>query len=142
MTRADLGWRRYRWGARGHALPAWRGLHPGRSQRRCDAQRTAREWPHRRRSRSCGSRACCTSGKLAHQIAPDAAPIRSASRGKVMRAEPIAALYEQHRVHHVGAFPALEDQQCGFAADFGLPLTSIVPVPGFHPIESTRWFGH
>jgi hypothetical protein len=27
------------------------------------------------------------------------------SRGKVMRAEPIAALYEQHRVHHVGAFP-------------------------------------
>jgi len=41
-----------------------------------------------------------------------------ASRGKVMRAEPIAALYEQHRVHHVGAFPALEDQQCGFAADF------------------------
>jgi len=35
-----------------------------------------------------------------------------------MRAEPIAALYEQHRVHHVGAFPALEDQQCGFAADF------------------------
>jgi phage terminase large subunit-like protein len=35
-----------------------------------------------------------------------------------MRAEPVAALYEQHRVHHVGAFPALEDQQCGFAADF------------------------
>jgi phage terminase large subunit-like protein len=41
-----------------------------------------------------------------------------ASRGKVMRAEPVAALYEQHRVHHVGAFPTLEDQQCGFAADF------------------------
>ena len=30
--------------------------------------------------------------------------------GKVMRAEPIAALYEQHRVHHAGAFPTLEDQ--------------------------------
>jgi phage terminase large subunit-like protein len=41
-----------------------------------------------------------------------------ASRGKVMRAEPVAALYEQHRIHHVGAFPTLEDQQCGFAADF------------------------
>jgi hypothetical protein len=41
-----------------------------------------------------------------------------ASRGKVMRAEPIAALYEQHRVHHAGAFPTLEDQMCGFAADF------------------------
>src|ERR1700758_3644736 len=35
-----------------------------------------------------------------------------------MRAEPIAALYEQHRVHHAGAFPTLEDRICGFAADF------------------------
>lgn len=35
-----------------------------------------------------------------------------ASRGKVVRAEPIAALYEQGRVHHVGAFGALEDQLC------------------------------
>jgi predicted phage terminase large subunit-like protein len=37
-----------------------------------------------------------------------------ASRGKVIRAEPIAALYEQGRVHHVGTFPALEDQMCAF----------------------------
>lgn len=35
-----------------------------------------------------------------------------ASRGKRTRAEPIAALYEQGRVHHVGAFAALEDQLC------------------------------
>lgn len=35
-----------------------------------------------------------------------------ASRGKLTRAEPVAALYEQSRVHHVGTFPALEDQQC------------------------------
>lgn len=35
-----------------------------------------------------------------------------ASRGKVTRAEPIAALYEQGRVHHVGSFPDLEDQMC------------------------------
>jgi len=35
-----------------------------------------------------------------------------ASRGKQTRAEPIAALYEQGRVHHVGAFAALEDQLC------------------------------
>ena len=41
-----------------------------------------------------------------------------ASRGKVVRAEPVAALYEQGRVHHVGCFPALEDQMCGFTADF------------------------
>jgi phage terminase large subunit-like protein len=35
-----------------------------------------------------------------------------ASRGKVTRAEPVSALYEQGRVHHVGAFPELEDQLC------------------------------
>jgi phage terminase large subunit-like protein len=34
----------------------------------------------------------------------------NASRGKAQRAEPIAALYEQGRVHHVGAFPQLEDE--------------------------------
>lgn len=37
-----------------------------------------------------------------------------ASRGKLARAEPVAALYEQGRVHHVGALPRLEDQMCGF----------------------------
>lgn len=37
-----------------------------------------------------------------------------ASRGKRTRAEPVAALYEQGRVHHVGSFPALEDQLCGW----------------------------
>lgn len=40
-----------------------------------------------------------------------------ASRGKRVRAEPIAALYEQGRVHHVGMFPELEDQQCIFVPD-------------------------
>ena len=37
-----------------------------------------------------------------------------ASRGKRVRAEPIAALYEQGRVHHVGMFREMEDQMCGF----------------------------
>lgn len=37
-----------------------------------------------------------------------------ASRGKMIRAEPIAALYEQGRVHHVGSFPQLEDEMCDF----------------------------
>jgi predicted phage terminase large subunit-like protein len=41
-----------------------------------------------------------------------------ASRGKVTRAEPVAALYEQGRVRHLGAFPVLEDQMCAFAHDF------------------------
>ena len=40
-----------------------------------------------------------------------------ASRGKTVRAEPIAALYEQGRVHHVGLFAALEDQMCSFTPD-------------------------
>jgi phage terminase large subunit-like protein len=37
-----------------------------------------------------------------------------ASRGKLTRAEPISALYEQHRVHHVGAYGLLEDQMCDY----------------------------
>lgn len=36
----------------------------------------------------------------------------TASRGKVARAEPVAALYEQGKVSHVGSFPELEDQMC------------------------------
>jgi phage terminase large subunit-like protein len=39
-----------------------------------------------------------------------------ATRGKWLRAEPVALLYEQGRVKHAGAFPALEDEMC----DFGL----------------------
>jgi phage terminase large subunit-like protein len=35
-----------------------------------------------------------------------------ATRGKATRAEPIAALYEQGRVSHVGGLPQLEDQLC------------------------------
>lgn len=37
-----------------------------------------------------------------------------ASRGKVTRAEPISALYEQGRISHVGALPDLEDQMVLF----------------------------
>ena len=37
-----------------------------------------------------------------------------ATRGKFTRAEPIAALYEQGKVHHVGMFDKLEDQQCNW----------------------------
>jgi phage terminase large subunit-like protein len=40
-----------------------------------------------------------------------------ASRGKVTRAEPVAALYEQGRIHHLGVFPQLEDQMCAFTPD-------------------------
>lgn len=37
-----------------------------------------------------------------------------ASRGKITRAEPVAALYEQGRVHHCGHFPELENQMCEY----------------------------
>lgn len=41
-----------------------------------------------------------------------------ATKGKVTRAEPVAALYEKGKAHHVGSFPILEDQQCQFTSDF------------------------
>ncbi|MES2393497.1 MAG: terminase family protein [Acidobacteriota bacterium] len=43
-------------------------------------------------------------------------PYRSvrASRGKYVRAEPVAGLYEQGRVHHVGFLPELEEQMCSY----------------------------
>ncbi len=41
-----------------------------------------------------------------------------ASRGKFIRAEPVSALYEQNRVHHVGRFDELEDQMCTFSQDY------------------------
>lgn len=46
----------------------------------------------------------------------------SASRGKRQRAEPIALMYEQHRIHHVGEHKQLEDQ-----------MTSWVPTSGKSP---------
>jgi len=48
-------------------------------------------------------------------------PVRlvRASRGKRTRAEPVAALYEQGRAHHVGFFPDLEDQLCSWVPDVG-----------------------
>ena len=39
-----------------------------------------------------------------------------ASRGKVRRAEPVAALYEQGRVHHLRGLGALEDQMCAMTS--------------------------
>ncbi len=37
-----------------------------------------------------------------------------ATRGKMLRAEPVALLYEQQRVRHAGSFPELEDEMCDF----------------------------
>ena len=38
----------------------------------------------------------------------------TATRGKLTRAEPVAALYEMGKVHHVGSFRKLEDQLCSY----------------------------
>ena len=38
----------------------------------------------------------------------------NATRGKLVRAEPVAALYERGRIHHVGEFPELEDEMCNY----------------------------
>ncbi|PPD14967.1 MAG: ATP-binding protein [Methylobacterium sp.] len=49
----------------------------------------------------------------------DGVPVTTvrAMRGKRLRAEPVAAFYAQGRVHHVGAFPALEDEMAAFGPD-------------------------
>ena len=46
-------------------------------------------------------------------------PVRAvrANRGKWLRAEPVAALYQQGRVRHAERFPALEDEMCDFGLD-------------------------
>ena len=38
-------------------------------------------------------------------------------RGKYLRAEPVSLLYAQGLVHHVGPFPALEDELCVLGPD-------------------------
>ena len=61
-----------------------------------------------------------------------------ASRGKITRAEPIAALYEQGRVHHLGAFAQLEDQMCSLSRTGHEPGRC---AEGIRPTGSTRWCG-
>jgi phage terminase large subunit-like protein len=50
-------------------------------------------------------------------------PVRlvHATRGKFTRAEPVAALYEQGKIHHVGGFAKLEDQLCTWTVDDDSP---------------------
>lgn len=59
-----------------------------------------------------------------------------ATRGKYIRAEPIAALYEQNRISHVGTFPDLEDQQIAFT-----PESASDRLPGESPdrVDALVW---
>ena len=56
-------------------------------------------------------------------------PVRSvvATRGKYLRAEPIAAAYERGIVHHVGEFSKLEDQMCLMTPDFDARAAGFSP---------------
>lgn len=49
----------------------------------------------------------------------DFVPLKAvhATRGKIVRAEPVSQLYEQKKIHHVGYFPELEDQLCEYTPD-------------------------
>lgn len=57
--------------------------------------------------------------RMVIQSIDSSVPVRlvHASRGKYIRAEPISALYEQGRVHHVGTLPELEDQMIAFTPE-------------------------
>jgi phage terminase large subunit-like protein len=71
-----------------------------------------------------------------------------ASRGKAVRAQPVSALYEQGKIHHVGCFPDLEDQLCLWVPeslespdrlDACLASGTLVSTPaGDVPIEDIR----
>lgn len=56
--------------------------------------------------------------EIVRQVAPHAAVrMVRANRGKYLRAEPVAALYERGLVVHVGTFPELEDEMCMLGPD-------------------------
>ena len=65
-----------------------------------------------------------------------------ASRGKLLRAEPVSALYEQGRIHHVGSFPEMEDEMCTWVPGMKSPnrldavvwaLTELILNPDWRP---------
>jgi phage terminase large subunit-like protein len=68
-----------------------------------------------------------------------------ATRGKAIRAEPVSALYEQHRVHHVGLLTELEDQMVTWSP--GVPgspdrLDALVwAITELHSLSSGDWLG-
>lgn len=57
-----------------------------------------------------------------------------ASKGKYTRAEPVSALYEQGRIHHVGSFAALEDQMCTWVPGEDSPDRMDALVWAFHEL--------
>ena len=81
-------------------------------------------------------------------------PVRlvHASRGKATRAEPVAAISEQGRDHHVGTFPKLEDELCLWMPGDASPnrldakvwmITELMgaasPLPSSQPEQESKW---
>lgn len=60
-----------------------------------------------------------------------------ASRGKQTRAEPVAAVYEHGRGHHVGSFPKLEDEMCLWTPGEDSPNRMDAMVWGFTELGLT-----
>lgn len=67
-------------------------------------------------------------GHIIKSVAPMAkVKLVHASAGKVTRAEPASALYEQGRIHHVGRFDTLEEQMVAFTSDFDRKIQGYSP---------------
>jgi phage terminase large subunit-like protein len=79
-----------------------------------------------------------------------------ATRGKVIRAEPVSTLYHRGKVFHVGEFPALEDQMCSFTTGFDRKaagyspdrvdalvwaMTELFPDMTSTPVDASRFMG-
>lgn len=83
--------------------------------------------------------------KAIDPVVADCVQLVTAVSGKGARAQPIALLSEQHKIHHVGAFPALEDQMVAMTLDTylggGSPDRVDAMVWGFTKllIEPSEW---
>lgn len=94
-------------------------------------QGTPEEWGrravalYRKHEADCIVAECNQGGEMVQSVLRSVDPnvpvvLVRATRGKYIRAEPVSALYEQQRIHHVGTFPTLEDQMISFTPETSL----------------------
>ncbi|WP_411573634.1 hypothetical protein [Streptomyces fradiae] len=75
-----------------------------------------------------------------NMLMPAVLPV-TAKRGKRLRAEPIAQLYEQGRVHHVGEWPTLEQQMATWVAGMDSPDRMDAAVHALTELANTQGNG-
>ena len=68
-----------------------------------------------------------SSGPCTPTVSPSGLRKVTATRGKFVRAEPVAPAYERGVVYHLGAFNALEDQLCTLTPDFDSRVAGYSP---------------